>query len=152
MCDIGYSSKINDFQFGQGKKRHERLEMPTKMMYYQHSIHQWSFVCGHELETLVRSGRITEADVLHNVKLGFFEHAETTRFKAELEERLAPSGKRKTTLLEDYLRVILQSTTNAMAAATPTEYSLEFLNRTRLVVIITMPDNIGESYYQTSTK
>ena len=117
--------------------------MPTKMLYYKHSTNEWRFVCGHELETMVRTGRISEADVLHNVKLGFYEHAETEEFKIDLERRLAPSGKPKAKLLEDYLRVVVELTTAAITKASP--YSIEELNSTKLILIITMPDNIGES-------
>lgn len=129
-------------QFGHGKESYERLEMPTKMLYYQDSTKQWRFVCGHELETLVRYGKIQEADVLHNVKLGFYEHVETEEFKDELEKRLASSGKPKSKLIEDYLKVVVELTTAAIVKASP--YPIEELNSTKLVLVITMPDNIGE--------
>lgn len=129
---------ISDFGHGVNE---ERLNSPTKMTYVRTNPEDiYEFLCGHQLEQLYREGQVSDANIIHNMKLGFYEHVETKRFKNELGQQLASFGKTRQDLLDDYVAFLIRSATAAMTSSY--NFTTNELDGMDLVVLMTMPDMI----------
>lgn len=80
------SSRIFSVDFN-GQRNNESLQTPTKLM-YERQGDKSVFVCGWDLQKKLNDGTVSSSDVITNMKLGFFEHADSTEHRIRLDEQL----------------------------------------------------------------
>lgn len=136
---IGHSETIHRVDFD-GRRTEESYQSPTRVAYVPNG-EDWRLVCGHELQSRIDCpwDELTEVDVIPDIKLGFFEHADSPRYREALTERLQSFDKTRQDLINDYESWLLCKTTDAIIKAHPM-YSEAAIKQSDLVVMIGMPD------------